>query len=202
MSANDNIMQKIIWLSKTDTDLISAYEQLGSRKFIKVAKEAMREMVRPGYKSKFLAEIRHDLSVCYRVKDNNPKTIHITFSNKDDSDIHILLINVKDRMAGKFLKSVLRFGLGARFIIGSNLESDKDLCEDYKDNGLFFVANIPKIPIITQVVEEKVKEEPKPIPMSTPVKYEPELPPMPTFEDNGGNNTDDDDDILSMLDNM
>jgi len=193
-----------------DSDLIAALNQLGGKSFAKLAKESLRMMVRPGYKSSHLKKIKKQLDASKCPSKTGCVRIHLEFGLKGDEDIRIVLLNAKDRKRSSLVKQAIRFGIGPAFCVGCCLRSNEKLCSEYFESGMFFLANVPRFVDTRSKPTEKASSNKKVV--EEKVSNKPILPSVSNFNQNQAPvfpssefkplDTADDDDILNMLDNM
>lgn len=163
----------IILYSRQDPDLIALYDILGSKAFIRLVKDALRSLVRPGYHSEIplpdgnvLKELPTDLS-----EKIHGIPVGLTFSENRDADVVSLLSKSRPRMCGNFIKQAVRFHIGARLSLSSFLtdclETDKNPTQ------VIFLSGMPASPYaFVRHSDQTGKRVKKSDGISVPVKKE------------------------------
>lgn len=206
-----------ICLSKRwDSDLISLYNEIGSRQFNNLCLEALKSIVRPSFEGTVRKMIRFTpTTVAQAEKDVRTR---LSISSKKDEDVRMLVDHIKPNQKSHFAKQALRYYIGPYYCLGSMLTNNRKSCNNLDEKELFFMS-VPVIqqqvvknvsaPVVTTV--ETVAKEEKPISTSVPepIKNEP-VTKDDLFDDstNLDNSTptdapmSDEDDILALLESL
>lgn len=147
-----NGTQTTLYFSRRhDADLISLYNQIGRKAFVKIMKDALRTLVRVDYEPIFTkgteimpvlldgSDKYSDNTKSVDEEDKKPFFIVVSFSAEKDKDIANLLLQVKPRKMGAFVKNAMRLLLGPYYTLGCLLDGDAKLNDAFKDRKLFFV---------------------------------------------------------------
>lgn len=232
-----NGTQTTLYFSRRhDADLISLYNQIGRKAFVKIMKDALRTLVRVDYepiftKSTEILPVLLDGSDKYSdntksadEEEKKPFFVVVSFSAEKDKDIANLLLQVKPRKMGTFVKNAMRLLLGPYYTLGCLLDGDARLNDAFKDRKLFFVNGCigegstksskpsksskpakKKQQKIDEKIEEmeSVSKENAPIceEVASEETFVPIIPEMNPTTD-GEAESFSDDDILSLLENM
>lgn len=141
---------------KYDADLLELYKQIGRKDFIKIMKECLRMLVRPGWDPPILKELHlyPGSSTLTRAKDEREYSgdgatkdesipLVVSFSSVKDRDVLELLRRVVKGKLGLFVKNAMRMAIGPYFMLGCMLNGGDDRMNlAYKDKGMFFVQGI------------------------------------------------------------
>ena len=205
--------QTTLYFSKKhDADLISLYNQIGRKVFVKIMKESLRVLVRVNY-DPVLTKTYPIYPMLMESEETKPLSLVVSFSAESDRDILSLLLQTKPKKMGTFIKNAMRLLIGPYFILGCMLQGEEQLNQAYSDKRLFFInGTLPNIPIKKEQVERKRKTRvPKTNTVSSPstfsspeegLELEEMLPTIEAMDSPGIINTSDEDDILSILENL
>ncbi len=199
---------------RNDKDLIAFYQNTSRSIFIKAIKEALRLAIRPGYQTNLFKSIMPDPS--WDITPIEGTGINFRFYiGEKDLDINELLLAAKNGRRSQVMKMALRFALGARYVVGNNLNGDKELNPLINKDNMFYIQKAPTTVVYkTRKIKETIKEVvAEPVienNQASVIEKKPDNTPsfsLPDLKDIGteSTNTNDDfsdDDILSMLDSM
>jgi hypothetical protein len=205
--------QTTLYFSKKhDADLISLYNQIGRKVFVKIMKESLRVLVRVNY-DPVLTKTYPIYPMLMESEETKPLSLVVSFSAESDRDILGLLLQTKPKKMGTFIKNAMRLLIGPYFILGCMLQGEEQLNQAYSDKRLFFInGTLPNIPIKKEPIERKRKTRvPKTNTVSSSSTFsspeeglalEEMLPTIEAMDSPGIINTSDEDDILSILENL
>ena len=205
--------QTTLYFSKKyDADLISLYNQIGRKAFVKIMKESLRVLVRVNYDPVF-TKTYPIYPILMENEETKPISLVVSFSAESDRDILGLLLQTKPKKMGTFIKNAMRLLIGPYFILGCMLQGEEQLNQAYSDKRLFFInGTLPNIPTKKEPVERKRKTRvPKANIVSSSstfsspeegLEMEEMLPTMEVIDSPGIIDASDEDDILSILENL
>lgn len=129
----------VLITKKRDPELYALYAYLGKRSFCNIIKDALRWVVRYGYKGKIQIPTTSDL-ISYGLNNTSDimsDKIHIAlcFSSEKDIDIQHLLSSVKSGLISVFIKQTTKLYIGSLGLITY-------LNEDYQSLALNTVPSI------------------------------------------------------------
>ena len=104
-----------------DDDLLDLYETVGKKDFIKITKDALKVLTRPGYIPKVPLPPQ---TVKHNPELDKPVRILSTISSKNDEDIRQLIDHIKKNQHSAFVKMALRVYLGPIKYFNSKLDID------------------------------------------------------------------------------
>lgn len=146
-------MRKTIILSGwRDPDLYGIYNAIGGRAFIKLTKDALRQLVRADYRPQY--KIPEDIQIIYPDKTDRIQ-LEFYFNEEKDGDVIELISHCKPRQFGAFLKNVIRLHIGPMYVLSAFLE------EDY--NAQFTGRNMVQVLFMPAATPPAKKERKKPV---------------------------------------
>lgn len=114
-------MHKAIVLSGIrDPDLVAIYHKIGSREFQRLTKEALRSVVRPGYRKEGHIDVGN---LGFVGKDTSIR-LDVWITAKKDTDVSEMLSRINDGQLGFFIKQAIRFYLGEDIILRAFLKTE------------------------------------------------------------------------------
>lgn len=205
----------ILISNKKDPDLVALYHKVGKKEFANLIKDSLYAITRIGYKGK--TKIPEDLLI----QSNEYEDIRfvLTITSQKDKDIEALLLNVKKRRLGQFVKQVLRFYIGPAIVLSGYLENDfiKTFEQKVTPVQVFAIGELKSEPVV-KTIKRKSKPKAKHTVTKSKENYvspitmeQPSFPQFTTEDDSNSINTiehtntsvgNDEDDVLAMLEGL
>lgn len=102
-------MRTVISLTnRRDPDLLSLYYLLGKQNFLLFLKDALRSLVRRDY----IPRIQMPKGPLFGNDNYEDVKVHLSLTAEKDKDVEKLLLNIKKRRLGAFMKQTLRIYIG------------------------------------------------------------------------------------------
>lgn len=131
---------KLLYLYPTyDTDLCGLLNEAGVKDFRNIAKDALKVLTRPGYVPKTVIPGFKPLT---DTEHSKVTTVQLSIQSKKDEDIRELISHIKPRQFNSFVKTAMRFYIGAIPTLSCML--DMELIKTvpvYTPNGVIVFPN-------------------------------------------------------------